>query len=100
MKQNLSWLAWYEETDEEGFYVQGELAFAAERAALKAGGAPDTDEIEFVSIEPESRDEAMVEARVTERFAAWAKSNSDAKGEITEPVENGISNLTYYDGTQ
>jgi len=100
MIKNFSWLGLYDETDDDGFYVQGELAFAAERKILTEIGAPDVELIEFLSMEPEDRDDSMFTANVTERFAAWAKSKRikwEFSPAITEPVENGESNLVYYD---
>jgi hypothetical protein len=62
-----------EETDGEGFYLQGELAKAAELRALKEMGAPDTQKISIVQIEALDRDSAEVEAYVTEDFEKWAR---------------------------
>jgi hypothetical protein len=101
MKRSFAWIAANEATNEEGFYLEDSPELREkERAQLKEWGAPDTEQIEFVSILPEDRDEAMVEAKVTEAFIAWAKSHADAKGEVTEPVENGISNIVYYDNEE
>jgi len=95
--KTLSWLTMNEATDEDGFYLQGEAAYEAERAALKEMGAPDTDQIEFTSIEPEDRDSAMAEAKVTEAFEKWAKAHQET-GEPTTEDENGNSNLVWYGG--
>jgi hypothetical protein len=87
-----AWIAQNEAVDEDGFYLEdGTAAYEAERAALKEMGAPDTEAIQFISILPEDRDEAMVEAEVSEAFAAWAKS----------PEEPGSPNamLPWYDET-
>lgn len=94
-KRNLAWLQVSEATDEEGFYLQDSPELRRiERLELRMMGAPETDEIEFVSILPEDRDSALVEAFVTPAFAAWAKRHPET-GE--ENVENGISNLVYYE---
>jgi len=96
-KLSFAWLQVNEATDEEGFYLQDSPELREiERAELKEMGAPDTDEIEFVSILPEDRDSALIEALVTPAFAKWAKAHP----ETGEEVENGISNLTYYDDTK
>lgn len=73
-KKSFAWLAQNDATDEDGFYLEdGPEVHEAERQALREAGAPDVDAIEFVSILPEDRDDAMVEAFVTEAFIAWAK---------------------------
>jgi hypothetical protein len=100
MKQRLAWISVSEAIDDDGFYLQdGPLLRIAERNELRKMGAPDVEEIEFVSILPEDRDSAMVEALVTPTFAVWAKSHADA-GAPTEPVDNGESNLIYYDNEE
>lgn len=71
--QTIEWHAQNEATDADGFFMQGEAAFAAERAALAETGAPDTDAIEFQSIDAIDRDDAIVVARVTDAFAEWAR---------------------------
>lgn len=88
----MAWIAINKLEDDEVTTEQQEME--AERAALKEAGAPDTDKIEFISIEPEGQNEEMVEATVTEEFAKWAKRNHTT-GE--EDAENGESNLVYYD---
>ena len=94
-KQNLAWISVNDATDEEGFYLEdGPTLREIEREELKKLGAPDTEEIEFESILPEDRDEAMVEALVTPAFARWAKQHQET-GE--ENADNGFSNLVYYD---
>jgi len=93
---DFGWLQVNEATDKDGFYLQDSPELREiERAALKALGAPDTYEIEFVSIQPEDRDSAMVEARVTPAFAAWAKAHQET-GEECSQDENGNSNLVFY----
>jgi hypothetical protein len=72
-KISIAWLAANEGTTEDGFFLEGEAAIEAEKRELKEAGAPDVDQIEFVSYEPESRDEAMIEAMVTTAFAEWAR---------------------------
>jgi tRNA A58 N-methylase Trm61 len=77
-------IAWYmvsldefaEPDSEDGLHyvptperVQGELN------ALKEDGAPDTESVEFISIDAEDRDEAIVFARGSAEFAAWIKAN-------------------------
>ena len=94
-KLSFAWLAANDDTDEEGFYFHGEDAYEVERAELKKLGAPDTAEIEFLSIEPEDRDNALVEAMVTPAFAKWARTNPETGEEVTED-ENGNANLTFY----
>jgi len=72
--KSFAWLALNESIDDEGFYLEDSPELREiERAELKAEGAPDTEHIVFVSILPESRDEAMVEAMVTDAFIEWAK---------------------------
>ena len=93
---NFAWLQVSEATDDEGFYLQDSPELREiEKKELKEMGAPDTDEIEFVSILPEDRDSALVTANVTPAFVRWAKSKRGEQD--TEPVENGISNLVYYE---
>ena len=95
-KQNLAWLQVSEATDDEGIYFEDSPELREiERKELREMGAPDTDEIEFVSILPEKRDASMIEAMVTPAFIRWAKSRRGEQD--TEPVENGISNLVYYE---
>jgi len=78
MNKSFAWIAITEATDEEGEYREdGPALREEERAALKEAGAPDTDEIEFVSILPEGRDEALVEALVPQSFINWAKADED-----------------------
>ncbi len=60
-----------EETDEDGFFFQGKEAIEAELRALKA--APEDEKISIVQIEPLDRDEAEVEAFVTQAFEEWAR---------------------------
>ena len=96
---DFAWLQVSDATDDEGFYLQDSPELREiEKRELKEMGAPDTDEIEFISILPEDRDSALVEANVTTAFARWAKSRRGEQD--TEPVENGISNLTYYDNDE
>lgn len=95
MKRNLAWIAVNEAIDDEGFYLQDSPELREiERGELKKLEAPDTEEIEFISILPEDRDSAMVEAMVTEAFARWAKQHQET-GE--ENADNGLSNLVYYE---
>jgi hypothetical protein len=90
-----AWIAVNEATDAAGFYLEdGPELREIERRVLKAWGAPGTEHIQFHSILPEDRDEAMVEADVPEEFAKWAKQHQET-GE--ENVENGVSNLVYYE---
>ena len=81
-KLKFAWIAANDDTDEDGFYLQGEAAYEAERAELKKLGAPDTEAIEFESIQPEDRDSAMVEALVTPAFAKWARTNEETGEEV------------------
>lgn len=95
-KQSFAWIAQNEATDSDGFYLEdGPALREIERAELKKLGAPGTEHIEFVSILPEDRDEAMVEALVTPEFAKWAKQHQ-MTGE--DDADNGVSNLVYYEG--
>lgn len=72
--KSFAWLALNDATDEDGFYLEdGPEVREAEREALRDAGAPDVDAIVFVSILPEDRDDAMVEAMVPDSFVAWAK---------------------------
>ena len=93
--QKLSWLTVNEDTDTEGFYKQGPDAYEAERRALEALGAPQTEAIQFESILPEDRDSAMATALVPHVFAEWAKQHQET-GEPTTEDENGDSNLVWY----
>jgi hypothetical protein len=70
--RRFSWTAQNDTTDENGFFLQDEAAFAAERAALAEMGAPETDAIVFEKIEATDRDEAECLALVPEAFADWA----------------------------
>ena len=72
--KSFAWLALNDATDDEGFYLEDSPELhEAERQTLRDAGAPDVDAIVFVSILPEDRDDAIVEAMVTEAFIAWAK---------------------------
>jgi len=72
--KSFAWIAINEAIDEDGFYLEdGEALREAERTELKEMGAPCTEQIQFISILPESRDEAMVEALVPDEFIRWAK---------------------------
>ena len=93
--QKLAWLTVNEEVDKDGFYLQGEAAYEAERRALEAYGAPQTEAIVFHSILPEDRDSAMAEATVPDVFATWAKAHQET-GEPTTEDENCNSNLVWY----
>lgn len=96
MTIKFAWLAVNEAIDEDGFYLEDSPRLRHfERQELKALGAPDTELIEFISILPEDRDSAMVEAEVTQAFANWARSKNGTAH--SEPVDNGESNLIYYD---
>ena len=76
--KSFAWIALNEATDEDGFYLpDGPEVHEKERATLKEFGAPDTELIQFRSILPESRDEAMVEALVPQSFIRWAKYEGD-----------------------
>jgi hypothetical protein len=90
----LAWLAIADATDADGFFLQGAEAEQAERAALAAAGAPDTDALVFLSIAAEDRDSAMVEAKATPAFVAWAQAPYGATD--GGPVDNGDANLVYY----
>jgi len=91
-----AWLAINEAIDKDGFYLQdGPRLRGLEADALKALGAPDTEEIVFLSVQPEDRDSAMVEARVTPAFAAWARQHQETGQECSQD-ENGNSNLVFY----
>lgn len=69
--RQVQWTAQNEATDADGFFLQGEAAYEAERATLAEMGAPDTLSIHFLSIEPIARDEAIVEAHVSKALAEW-----------------------------
>jgi hypothetical protein len=76
--KSFAWLALNDATDDEGFYLEdGPTVREAEREELREAGAPDVDAIVFVSILPEDRDDAMVEALVTDAFIEWAKGEGD-----------------------
>jgi len=72
-------------------------AYEAERAALKEWGAPDTEALVFESVLPEDRESAMATAVASDAFIKWAKQDPET-GE--SPVENGMSNLVWYDDTE
>lgn len=96
MTQKFAWLAINEAIDKDGFYLEDSPELREiEREELKKIGAPDTELIEFISILPEDRDSSLVEAEVTKNFADWAKSAEG--GPLDKPVENGLSNLVYYE---
>ena len=95
--RSFSWLTINEKTDEDGFYLQGEAAYEAERAALKEWGAPDTEALVFESVFPEDRESTMATAVASDAFIKWAKQDPET-GE--SPVENGMSNLVWYDDTE
>lgn len=78
MNKSFAWIAITEATDEGGLYREdGPELREAERTVLKEVGAPDTDQIEFVSILPEGRDESLVEALVPQSFIDWAKADEN-----------------------
>lgn len=70
------WWAQNEATDSDGFFLEGDAFHEAERAELRAMGAPDTDSIRWIG-QPEivDRDEAIVEADVSAALAAWIDEN-------------------------
>ena len=78
-------MAWYaqglEDTiNEEGTFGEESEQRIAEIKALREMGAPETENIEIVSITPEDREDAIVEALVTLAFAEWAKEPSELHG--------------------
>jgi predicted lysophospholipase L1 biosynthesis ABC-type transport system permease subunit len=95
-KTSFAWLAVNEAIDDDDFYLEDspEL-YEIEREELKKLGAPETDQIEFVSILAEDRDSAMVEAKATPAFIKWAKA-SRKTGEETTEDKNSSANLVWY----
>ena len=92
-KRSFAWLAINEDIDPAtGCYLETPQAWEAEKRELTKLNAPDVEELELIGMIAEGRDEVMVEALATERFIAWAKQGPDGT-----PVENGDSNLVYYD---
>lgn len=77
--ETIAWYAQNEATDDEGFFLldEPEKFWAAEKEILKEFGAPEVDRIEFITAEPEDRDEAIIEARVTPAFAEWARTDQN-----------------------
>ena len=76
--KSFAWIAINEATDDDGFYLEdGPAVHAVERCALLERGAPDTELIQFISVLPESRDEALVEAMVPQSFIDWAKADEN-----------------------
>lgn len=70
---NVAWYQQNEETTEDGFFLEGEAALRADMALFAADGAPDTESATLVAWEAEDRDEAIIEAAVSDALAAWLR---------------------------
>lgn len=67
-------IAWYQQNEEitgEGVFLEGEAAMRDDMALFADEGAPDTESAEFLSWEAEDRDEAIIEASVSDALFAW-----------------------------
>lgn len=71
----ITWNAQNEETDDDGFYLDGRAFEEAERKELEGMGAPDTDKLVFVKYEVTDRDSAEITADATDAFVAWVREN-------------------------
>src|SRR5688572_27490093 len=68
----ITWNQQTEDTDAEGFLLEGEAAFDADVAWFAELGAPNTDSLKFVDWEATDRDDADITAEGdTPEFADW-----------------------------
>jgi hypothetical protein len=75
MTQRIAWYTQNEATDTDGFYLENEACWNAERALLLEDGAPDAASAVFVSWEAEDRTESVLVAEVSDALAAWLQDN-------------------------
>ena len=75
----MRWTTLNEETDADGFLLEGEACFAAELRFLAAAGCPDVQSARFVSFEVLGRTESTVTADVNVEMARWLEDELDAE---------------------
>ena len=75
----MRWTTLNEETDADGFLLEGEACFAAELRFLAAAGCPDVQSARFVSFEVLGRNESLMTADVSEEMARWLEDEVDAE---------------------
>ncbi len=73
MAAEIAWAQQSEDTDNDGFFLEGEAAFRADMRDFAEWGAPDTESAVFVSHEVEDRDEATITAVVSDALAEWLR---------------------------
>lgn len=71
MARQAEWWAQNEATDADGFFLDGEEAWEAEKRALAAMGCPALGSAVLVSHEAIDRDEAVFVAVVPDEAADW-----------------------------
>lgn len=67
----VQWEQQNDEVDENGFFLEGEAAFEADRKLFAEWGAPDTEALRFVLWEATDRDAATIVAEATDAFLDW-----------------------------
>ena len=75
----MRWITLNEETNADGFLLDGQASFAAELRVLAAAGCPDVQSARFVSFEVLGREESAVTADVSEEMACWLEDELDAE---------------------
>jgi hypothetical protein len=75
----MRWTTQNEASDDDGFLLEGEACFRAEREWLHLHGCPDAREAVLVSIEVVGRDESITTASVTDAMARWLINEVDAE---------------------
>ena len=73
----MRWTTLNEETDADGFLLEGAACFAAELGVLAAAGCPDVLSAKFVSVDITGRGESAVTADVSEEMARWLEDEVD-----------------------
>ncbi len=75
----IQWTTQNEATAADGYLLDGDASFAAERELLASMGCPDTDKAALVSVEVTGRDESVTTAEVTDAMARWLFNQADAE---------------------
>ncbi len=75
----VSWTTLNEATDAEGFLLEGEASFTAERELLASMACPDTDKAKLIGVEVVGREESVTTAEVSDAMWRWLFNETDAE---------------------
>jgi len=78
----ISWTTQNEDTDADGFLLEGDACWRAELQCLASMGCPDTNRAKLISVEVIGRDESFTTAEVTEAMARWLFNETDASDHL------------------